>query len=1094
MACVNGKEELLPACQEGFECAPQSGQCLPIVEPEPDISAPPEDSATEDAQRGPEECTPACEGKVCGDDGCGGSCGTCDEASACTDGQCQVTCSPECAEATCGDDGCGGSCGECAEGETCQGGQCEGPCAPDCTTASCGDDGCGGSCGECAEGEVCQEGQCNAECVGQCWQCGDDGCGNDCGSCPEGEMCIDGFCSLTNLYDAMVAHGGFNLALIAFENSGLTEFLMGIEGEGSHTVMAPTDAALNAYLESEDVDIDSVILFPLIQNHISEGMFTTQVITNLGSANLTTFYGNSVTAEPIFTGQSVSSLTFIGELNEAESTLGEIIASNGVIHPLDNVLLPQCVPDCEGKSCGDDGCGAECGTCEEGQSCAAGQCEGECTPNCEGKSCGDDGCGESCGECDSGNVCKAGLCQLGTIWENLQQIPHTSNIQEILTSTGMDAMLDDPDSQYTFLAPHDWAFTAAAEELGITVNDLLSDVDVNAEAVSHLILYGLYDYALLITPSSVLSHAGLIESPDGTPLFADLDPGMLNTLGVNGYLHTFDELWTPPPACTPECTGKSCGDDGCGGSCGQCSGTDVCDEANGECVCTPDCSGTVDPAELEFELGANQGEHCVGPDHVIVITTLEGQDFVLGNISKSNPPGAGCLINITTRPVNDVGQNIVDYPTSSSESGNVTFFDLDAGDFGFPDPQETTDFAIWCSPCGVTLDFNIAGWQSAALIAEVQGGLPMEAVSFEAQCGGDGCGESCGTCSSSTACNDYQVCECQESTDTTCIGDESWSLDSCGQLVQAVASCQFGCVGGECQGCQPDCFEKACGPDGCGGSCGVCEGGLTCGDGGLCATCWQDSDCPTGDLCLGFGPIAMCVECIADSDCKGANDSCVENYCESSAVEEPPLLVINEVDYANSQGLSFIELYNAGSTAIGPSQLNNITLYIITSAFASYQVSESFALSNITDELPASGLPAGGYIVYGAFPMAGDFIGSSTPFQVLPAGELNGNEGGLALVMSDPEADPEDMGEGANITLDTLQYGNAITSVMFFNSWIAEGDPAPEDNGLQNNKGISRCPNGGDTNNNSNDFEFRTATPGTGNSCGLVPGPGDGKN
>ena len=29
----------------------------------------------------------------------------------------------------------------------------------------------------------------------------------------------------------------------------------------------------------------------------------------------------------------------------------------------------------------------------------------QCTPNCDGKKCGDDGCGGSCGKCDDGQVC-----------------------------------------------------------------------------------------------------------------------------------------------------------------------------------------------------------------------------------------------------------------------------------------------------------------------------------------------------------------------------------------------------------------------------------------------------------------------------------------------------------------------------------------------------------------------------------------------------------------------------------------------------------------------------------------------------------------
>ncbi|MBW2703581.1 MAG: hypothetical protein JRF33_22415 [Deltaproteobacteria bacterium] len=43
------------------------------------------------------------------------------------------------------------------------------------------------------------------------------------------------------------------------------------------------------------------------------------------------------------------------------------------------------------------------------------------------------------------------------------------------------------------------------------------------------------------------------------------------------------------PACEPDCSGKTCGDDGCGGSCGTCNAGHAC-QAN-QCVCQPDCAG-----------------------------------------------------------------------------------------------------------------------------------------------------------------------------------------------------------------------------------------------------------------------------------------------------------------------------------------------------------------------------------------------------------------------------------------------------------------------------------------------------------------------
>ena len=42
--------------------------------------------------------------------------------------------------------------------------------------------------------------------------------------------------------------------------------------------------------------------------------------------------------------------------------------------------------------------------------------------------------------------------------------------------------------------------------------------------------------------------------------------------------------------CAPDCDDKECGDDDCGGTCGECQGGTICDA--GQCVCAPDCDGS----------------------------------------------------------------------------------------------------------------------------------------------------------------------------------------------------------------------------------------------------------------------------------------------------------------------------------------------------------------------------------------------------------------------------------------------------------------------------------------------------------------------
>ena len=72
-------------------------------------------------------------------------------------------CIPFCADKECGPDGCGGSCGSCGFAQACSPeGLCIEPCKPDCVDRQCGDDGCGGYCGSCSEAKWCSEetGQC----------------------------------------------------------------------------------------------------------------------------------------------------------------------------------------------------------------------------------------------------------------------------------------------------------------------------------------------------------------------------------------------------------------------------------------------------------------------------------------------------------------------------------------------------------------------------------------------------------------------------------------------------------------------------------------------------------------------------------------------------------------------------------------------------------------------------------------------------------------------------------------------------------------------------------------------------------------------
>lgn len=146
-------------------------------------------------------CVADCKDKECGNDGCGGDCGACFEASKlfCNAGKC-TACQPACSGKNCGPNGCGGVCGTCLAGSTCALGQCkEAPSGASCL-GFCGKaapSGC--SCiANCADqGTCCSDYTvacgCVANCIGK--TCGADGCGGSCGSCVATELCNSGSCT-----------------------------------------------------------------------------------------------------------------------------------------------------------------------------------------------------------------------------------------------------------------------------------------------------------------------------------------------------------------------------------------------------------------------------------------------------------------------------------------------------------------------------------------------------------------------------------------------------------------------------------------------------------------------------------------------------------------------------------------------------------------------------------------------------------------------------------------------------------------------------------------------------------------------------------
>jgi len=372
-------------------------------------------------------CEPQCEGKKCGDDGCGGNCGECSNP-------------PEtfCADAnalrkynligSCIDNECDYPYTDVNCPYGCDAGECKN-CVPDCEGKQCGEDGCGGNCGYCnkppasictdeanlrkydAEG-VCKEGgceysfspvacpygcaegackQCEPVCEGK--QCGGDGCGGSCGECdhPPATICID---------DTTVRSYAAEGTCVSY---GVCDY-------------APKDTKCAHSCENgacANCDPDC------------EGREC----------------GDDGCGETCGSCPSNYACNVSGKCECRYSTCEGVCCATGEVC-YDGLC---CSPDCKGKQCGPDGCGGSCGSCPSGEKCSNNSCvcsylqcgnsccgandvcvDGNCCrPQCENKECGDDGCGGSCGTCASGLSCQSGKCVApttcpdgGFLWKN----------------------------------------------------------------------------------------------------------------------------------------------------------------------------------------------------------------------------------------------------------------------------------------------------------------------------------------------------------------------------------------------------------------------------------------------------------------------------------------------------------------------------------------------------------------------------------------------------------------------------------------------------------------------------------------------------
>lgn len=129
--------------------------------------------------------------------------------------------------------------------------------------------------------------------------------------------------------------GQFNTLLKAIDKAGLKNDLM---GEGPYTVFAPTDDAFRELGMDNVEDLlqpqNRMKLQNILKYHVVKAEIPASLLSDLDDAEITTLSGEKLTLDKTMLGDEL-------QVNDADIINQDVRASNGVIHVINKVLMPN---------------------------------------------------------------------------------------------------------------------------------------------------------------------------------------------------------------------------------------------------------------------------------------------------------------------------------------------------------------------------------------------------------------------------------------------------------------------------------------------------------------------------------------------------------------------------------------------------------------------------------------------------------------------------------------------------------------------------------------------------------------------------------
>jgi len=180
--------------------------------------------------------------------------------------------------------------------------------------------------------------------------------------------------------------GGTEADVVIYQGQETTDISAGQMSTVSITLNPVNgDVAITANFPHSDIDIARVsyVEATTTGNRINDGIIYYLTVDSENENATGTAQMIPVGAARTFTIKSYDELnnllhegTATGAVVESGST-ETITLANMTGEGAASVIGDFCDPSCEGKNCGDDGCGGSCGGCRSNQTCVSGVCSGE---------------------------------------------------------------------------------------------------------------------------------------------------------------------------------------------------------------------------------------------------------------------------------------------------------------------------------------------------------------------------------------------------------------------------------------------------------------------------------------------------------------------------------------------------------------------------------------------------------------------------------------------------------------------------------------------------------------------------------------------